>query len=605
MDHLEIKRALSYPLDVDFIMRKQRSIERTLAAKEGLLQKKIAILGGSTTSEIKNLLKIFLLQVGIAPSFYESEYNRYYEESVYPNQAMETFEPDIVLIHTTFVNLKYIPQIHDSKEKIYEKIEAEFSYYKEIWNCLRAQYHCVIIQNNFEFPDHRTLGNQDGVDCHGIVHYINVLNQKFSAYAAEYSDFYMHDICYLAARNGLNVWHDPAQYYAYKFAMSYACMLDFSYSVAQLVKGLLGKSKKCLVLDLDNTLWGGVIGDDGVSGIHIGRETPEGEAYVVFQKYVLALKKRGIILAVCSKNDEKIAKEGFSHPDSILAVQDFTVFKANWQPKHHNILEIAQEINIGLDSMVFVDDNPVERQIVRENLPEVAVPEVDGNEIAFFLRTLDQAGYFETGTISGDDLIRAKSYAQNSKRKELQRQFIAYDDFLLSLEMKAEIASFQPIYMDRITQLTNKSNQFNLTTRRYTVAEISSIMNDPNYIALYGRLTDKFGDNGLVSVVIGQIKEDELHMDLWLMSCRVLKRGMEAAMFDALVDIARKRGIKKMVGYYYPSKKNGMVAGFYKDFEFQLVEQKSGNTTWEYEIQQECHLHNKWIEVMHSAIRSV
>lgn len=584
MDYWEIKRILEYPFDCDFIMKKQRMIERLLLTNEFFVKKKIAILGGSTTSEIKNILNIFLLAEGIEPIFYESQYNRYYEECVFPNPELDNFSPDIIFLHTSCVNLHYLPQVCDSSEQIDEKIEKEFSRYQEIWSCIQNKYNCAIIQNNFEFPQYRTVGSQDCVSFHGVVRYINDLNRKFSSYAEAHSSFYIHDICYLAARIGLNSWLNPLQYYAYKFSVGYDRIPEYSYSVAQIIKSLLGKSKKCLVLDLDNTLWGGVVGDDGINAIRIGRETPEGEAYLAFQAYVLGLKKRGIILAVSSKNDEETAKEGFLHPDSILSINDFAVFKANWRPKHRNIIEIAKELNIGLDSMVFVDDNPVERQIVRENLPGVAVPEIDMNDVSSYMRILECAGYFDTLSVSKDDLIRAQSYKENHDRKNYACSFSRYEDFLQSLKMKAEIKSFVPAYLERITQLTNKSNQFNLTTKRYTFAQLDKISNDSQYITLYGRLTDKFGDNGLVSVIIGEIRGVGLHINLWLMSCRVLQRGMEYAMFSCLLKEVKNRGLKSIFGYYYHTKKNSIVAEFYKDLEFQLMDKNEQDTIWRYDI---------------------
>ena len=342
----------------------------------------------------------------------------------------------------------------------------------------------------------------------------------------------------------------------------------------------MGKNKKCLVLDLDNTLWGGIIGDDGMENIEIGHETPTAEAYTAFQQYVLGLKARGIILAVCSKNEEDVAKTGFDHPDSVLHVDDFVSFRANWEPKNRNIQAIAEEINIGTDSLVFIDDNPAERQIVRDTMPEVAVPEVDPVDVFSYIRVIEGAGYFEPVTISEDDRKRNASYMENKQRRELAGAMESYDDFLKSLQMEAEIAPFRPMYFDRIAQLTNKSNQFNLTTRRYTRADIEQMANEPQYITLYGRLTDKFGDNGLVSVVIGEKMGDALHIHLWLMSCRVLKRGMEQMMLDALAECAAADGCKELIGYYYKTAKNKMVADLYATFGFEKITQEGDDTVW-------------------------
>ena len=277
--------------------------------------------------------------------------------------------------------------------------------------------------------------------------------------------------------------------------------------MAAIVKSIYGKSKKCLVLDLDNTLWGGVIGDDGLQNLILGKDHPVGEAYLDFQRYVKDLQRRGMILAVCSKNDAENAKEGFSHPDGVLKLEDFSAFKANWNTKPENIREIAAELNIGLDSIVFVDDNPAERALVEEQLPEVAVPECWLGRFQFRrsarTRALLRSRQNRCRTISTGQ----PSTAANARAKRRPgRSSPDYGEFLASLEMTAEIAPFRPVYLERITQLINKTNQFNLTTRRYTGGEVEAIAQDPGFITLYGRLTDKFGDNGLVSVLIGQYR---------------------------------------------------------------------------------------------------
>ena len=366
--------------------------------------------------------------------------------------------------------------------------------------------------------------------------------------------------------------------------MSYDVIPEVSLGLAKIIKGLLGKNKKCLVLDLDNTLWGGIIGDDGMEHIEIGHETPTAEAYTAFQEYVLKLKERGVILAVCSKNEEDIAKSGFNHPDSVLHVEDFVSFHANWKPKNINLRIIAEEINIGTDSLVFIDDNPAERQLVRDTMPEVAVPEVDPVDVFSYIRAIEGAGFFEPVTISEDDRKRNESYRGNIQRRSLEESMQTYDDFLQSLEMEAEIDDFRSVYYDRIAQLTNKSNQFNLTTRRYTRADIEQMANDQHYVTLYGRLRDKFGDNGLISVVIGEKIDDSLHIRLWLMSCRVLKRGMEQMMLDALAARAAADGCKELIGYYYKTAKNKMVSDLYAVFGFEKIMQSGDDTVWRLDL---------------------
>ena len=337
-------------------------------------------------------------------------------------------------------------------------------------------------------------------------------------------------------------------------------------------------------MDLDNTCWGGVIGDDGLNGIKLGNETAQGEAYKVFQSYIKELKERGIILAVCSKNNHEIAKEAFTHSDSVLSFEDFTSFKANWEPKHSNIEIIANEINIGLDSLVFIDDNAMERNIVESQLPSVSVPNI-GNNITDFIDFIEGNNYFETVNISGDDLKRNEFYAENIERKKQKAVFENYQDFLFSLEMKSEIKSFSNIYIDRITQLINKTNQFNVTTKRYKLNEIEKIASDDNFISLYGKLSDKFGDNGLISVLIAEILDKTCVIDTWLMSCRVLKREMEFAMFDKLIEDCKDKNLVNIIGIYKRTNKNDMVSSLFSELGFKFVKEEfDGSIVWEFEI---------------------
>lgn len=581
----------TYPYDNDLLMRKQKSIKRQLLARKNMdyISRRIAILNGSTTDEIKNILELFLLQAGIKPDFYQSEYNKFYEDAVFGNTELDSFEPEIVIVFTSVVNIVNKPQLGDNREVLNKKLQAEMERFKHIWQSLADRYHCVVIQNNMDFPYIEQYGSMGAAAYYGMSYFVEEINRGFAEFIMEHQGFYLHDLHRLSTMIGLEKWHNRFQFYAYKMAVGYDVIPEVANSLSRIIKALLGKNKKCLVLDLDNTLWGGVIGDDGVENIQIGHETPAAEAFTDFQQYVLDLKKRGVILAVSSKNDEEIAKSGFSHPDSVLKAEDFVSFHANWEPKNFSIKAIADEINIGTDSLVFIDDNPVERQLIRETMPEVAVPEVDAGDVCSYIRAIEGAGYFEPVSISADDLQRSEAYMSNQQRKKLSESVHSYDEFLKSLEMEAEIDSFKPIYFDRIAQLTNKSNQFNLTTCRYSRADIENIANDNSYITLYGRLADKFGDNGLVSVIIGEKKADELHIRLWLMSCRVLKRGMEEVMLDALVEKAKENACDTLVSYYYKTNKNKMVADFYRNFGFSLLTANGDDTVWQLNVENYSH----------------
>jgi len=594
-------KELEYPFDSSYIMKKSKSLKKALLSDgSDRIHKKIAVLGGSTTHDIIRILELFLLNYGIEPEFYESEYGQYWQDAMFPGE-LNDFNPDIIYIHTSNRNITNFPTMDDSKEAVDEKLQKAYQHFETMWKKLSDTYHCPIIQNNFEAPFYRLLGNRDFFDVHGRLSFINRLNEKFAEYARKASDsaesFFINDINYLSSCYGLDQWSDPLAWHMYKYALCIPAIPTLSFNVANIIKSIYGKNKKGLVLDLDNTLWGGVVGDDGVDGIEIGQETNLGQVYAEFQNYVKMQKDIGVLLTVDSKNDEENAIAGLNHPDGSLKPDDFVAIKANWEPKSENMKAIAKELNILPESLVFVDDNPAERAIVEGQIKGAAVPEIDSPE--HYIRIIDHAGFFEATSVSDDDRKRNEMYMANKKRTELEESFTDYSEYLKSLEMEAEIAPFEKMYMPRIAQLTNKSNQFNLTTKRYTQDDIEKTAADDSNITLYGRLKDKFGDNGIVSLVIGNIRSGaELHIDLWLMSCRVLKRDMEFAMMDALVEKARERGVKTIYGYYYPTAKNKMVKEFYDIQGFDLVsEDADGNKTYKLDISQNYENKNKVIEV--------
>ena len=580
----DVLKALRFPIAVADILRKRHVMKRELLKQTNLVRTRIAILGGSTTTEVKSMLELFLLAQGIEPTFYESGYNRYAEDVQFENPDLWNFKPHIVFIHTTWHNISEFPELLETEDEVEQRVRREMTRFESLWEKIHSELGALIIQNNFDLPCLRPLGNLEASESFGRMNFVLRLNAEFANYARNHSRFSINDILYLCAQVGQGAWFRQSYWYNFHMALSPTATVSLAHNLAAIVKSIYGKSKKCLVLDLDNTLWGGVIGDDGVQNLILGKDHPVGEAFLDFQRYVKDLQRRGVILAACSKNDAENAKEGFSHPDSVFKLEDFSAFKANWDPKPENIRAIATELNIGLDSIVFVDDNPAERDFVAEQLPDVAVPNV-GADVSCFAEVLEQERYFEVDKVVQDDLSRSAYYSSNAERSAGQARFSNYGEFLASLEMTAEIGSFLPIYLERITQLINKTNQFNLTTRRYTSAEVIAIAQDPAFISLYGRLADKFGDNGLVSVLIGQVFNETVQVDLWLMSCRVLKREMEFAMFDALVEQCQVRGIRKIVGVYIPSKKNSMVAEHYASLGFSPTGgDTEGRELWCYDL---------------------
>lgn len=574
---------LCYPFDSDQIISSKKKLLRLLKEHESGTPLRIAVLGGSTTSDIVKVLELFLRNRGIIPSFYESEYAQYWSDAVFGTPELDAFKPELVFIHTCSRNIEEKPTVGEDGKSVSEKLEREFARYEKMWSVLSEKFGCVIIQNNFEMPSERLLGNREVGCAFGRIDFITRLNIKLYDYAQTHANFYIHDINYLSAAYGLERWHELRHWHLYKYAMSVSAIPEFAYSLSNIICSVMGKNKKVLALDLDNTLWGGVIGDDGQSGIEIGHETHEGQSYLALQKFVKAHKELGVLLTVCSKNDPENALEGLNHPDGVLKPSDFTLIKANWNEKSLNLEETAQELNLLPESFVFVDDNPVECDIVKAQVPEIMTINFEDPEEC--IRRIDKCGYFEVTNLSADDAKRGEMYAANAQRAAAEKKFASYDDFLASLEMSAVIGEFDPVHIPRITQLTNKSNQFNLTTKRYTQSEMEAVAASPDYIRLCGRLTDKFGDNGIVSVVIGEKRGAELHIDLWLMSCRVLKRGMEYAMINRLVEEAKKAGIETIFGYYYPTKKNAMVKELFGEFGFaKISEDDAGNTVWKQEV---------------------
>lgn len=553
----QIKEKLSVPFDSSEILKYGKKWKRILQeAQSDCMFKKIAILGGSTTKHVRDTLELFLMREGIQCDFYESEYNRYWEEGVFENRELEQFSPDIIYVFTSYRNLNFD-----------EALEHQYDKYEQLWEKLQERYRCTILQNNFELPFYRLLGNQDAVLDKGDTYYINRMNEKLYTYAGNHNNFYVVDLHYLAAEFGLSRWYDLNTWYLYKYAFSLEAVPLVAWNVSRIIKAMCGKNKKGFVLDLDNTLWGGVIGEDGPDHIEIGEGTPVGEAYLEFQKYIKRHEDLGIVLNICSKNDIRTALEGIQKEENLLKQDDFFMIQSNWNRKDENLKTIAEKLNVSVDSLVFLDDNPAERDIVNQNLPAVETPSFDSVE--HYIQLVDKNHYFEVLNLSQEDQKRNEMYRENKLRKQEEERFQDYGSYLRSLQMTARIHPFQEAEWDRIFQLIQKSNQFNLTTKRYTMNEIQEISGSPDYMTLSGRLRDKFGDNGIVSLIVVQKEDETAHIRLWVMSCRVLGRNMECAMFDALLVRCRQCGIRKIKGYYFPTKKNGLVKDLFQGFGFE------------------------------------
>jgi FkbH-like protein len=432
-------------------------------------------------------------------------------------------------------------------------------------------------------PFEPLFGSLDAAESGSPRAMVAALNARIATWAAESNDVLV-DAAGLAAAVGLQNWHDPTQWHSAKLPFAPELVPLYADLVARTVAAIRGKTRKCLVLDLDNTLWGGVIGDDGLEGIKLGQGSAEGEAFLAIQRMALEYRARGILLAVCSKNEDAIARQPFrEHPDMLLKEDHIAAFQANWLDKASALRSIAEQLNIGIDSLVFLDDNPFEREQVRRELPLVGIPELP-TEPALFPRTLAWAGYFDAVSISAEDRKRADMYQANTSRSAAMASSSDMDSYLRSLDMLCTIRPFDGVGRARIAQLINKSNQFNLTTRRYTENEVAALETTPGKFTMQVRLADKFGDNGMISVVVFDKGVDVWTNDVWLMSCRVIGRRVEEAILAHVCAAAKVAGAKRLVGRYLRTAKNNMVAEHYGKLGFALIETADGGSVWELDL---------------------
>ena len=369
---------LEYPFKNEYILTHIKQIKKQLLLEQhNFVELKIAIFCGSTADLMKDVLELFLLNNNIKPIFYVTNYNKYYEEAVFENNELSKFNPDICYIYTNFRNIHFEFESNIDEETVKNKIDLEKNKYNEIWTNLNKNYKSIIIQNNFEYPNFRLLGNKDIVDYRGFSYYLNQLNNCFYTYASTNKNFYICDINYISSCYGLDKWHNEKYYSLYKIMCDINAIPYISFNVSSIIKSIYGKNKKAIAIDLDNTMWGGIISEDGFENLKIGPETAEGEMYLNFQKYIKFLNKLGILLNIVSKNDEESALIGLEKTDGILKKEDFLIIKSNWDEKDKNIIDIANELKIGIDSFLFIDDNPFERELVKSNLNGIAAPNIE------------------------------------------------------------------------------------------------------------------------------------------------------------------------------------------------------------------------------------
>lgn len=594
------KRAISVDLDYSSHLSLRRFARMNLATGKDKLR--VAVLGGPTTAQLSWLLDNFLAAHGIESEIWEGEYGLFRQSILTPDPDLDAFAPHLLFIATNMLDVSVRPELEMAEEVLAHQINLEFEQWQHLWHTANARWGCQIIQNLFDIPPWHPLGHF-GRRCRtSEPNVLERLNRLMAEQAPDYVA--LHDQQAVAFEaGGAQIWFDPRYYHEAKMPCSPECLVPYAHSVAALIAALKGKSKKVAVLDLDNTLWGGVIGDDGLGGIVVGQGSAVGESYLAFQRYLKALSRRGILLAVCSKNEAINAREPFLKiPDMVLKLDDFVAFVANWNNKADNLRRIAEELNLGLDSFIFIDDNPAERALVRRYLPEVATPDMPADP-AEYIAAVARHRYFEMAALTTEDLQRSDYYIRNRQRRELESAHTDVEAFLASLEMTARVEPIYNVNLERSVQLINKSNQFNLTTRRYTLAEISQRLASPAWVTLTISLQDKFGDNGLISVILAEIRDKTLAIDTWVMSCRVLQRGVEYLAANELAMAALRCGCCRLTGMFIPTAKNGMVADHYARLGFEKTDEDPvGTTRWVRHLAQEPVLFPTHIQTVRSDI---
>ena len=577
--------------DLPKTLRLDRLAQRyfSFEAPAGLATKpvRLAVLGSNTVAHLLPGIRLGGLRRNLWITTYTNDHGLHLQELLENNSALYKFRPTTVLFALEARHVLNDISLATKRAEAEAFVDRAILRLKKLWLYAQDTGAGQIIQQAFLPVALPLAGNNEHRLAASPRRLVDRLNERIRD-AADEAGVDVLAVDDVAAEAGLAAWHDPVLWHRAKQEVAPSAAPYYGDLVGRLVASAQGRSFKCLALDLDNTLWGGVIGDDGLGGIVLGQGSALGEAFVAFQSYVKQLASRGIILAVCSKNDEANALEAFErHPEMILRRADIACFMANWDDKATNIRRISERLNIGRDAIVFVDDNPFERNIVRRELPMVAVPEIP-DDAALVGKCIADAGYFEAISVTGDDFQRSNQYQANLQREQLLAETTDLSSYLKGLEMTLYWQPFDTIGLQRIAQLINKTNQFNLTTQRYTEDDVRNVMAELQALTLQLRLVDRFGDNGIIGVVIGRLPAQDpsgLEIDTWLMSCRVLGRQVEEATLNLLVERASSMGANRIIGKYRPTAKNGMVREHYAKLGFvQIGTEEDGTTLWERDI---------------------
>jgi FkbH-like protein len=527
---------------------------------------RLGLVSNSTTDFLKPLLEASALRYGVSLEISISGFGQVMQEAMDPASNINSAKPDAILLALDYRGLPF-RSTDNSKWPVWDH-DAALAELSAIREAFRTHGGTMCLVQTLPAPPELLLGSLDigtpGTLRASLARFNSLLVPDVTARGDV-----LVDVEWLAQCIGLENWYDDRYWYLARLPFAQKALPMYADYVARILGAMRGKSKKCLVLDLDNTLWGGVIGDDGIEGIALNQGDPRGEAFRAVQTAVADLRRRGVVLTVCSKNDEAVARQAFrSHPGMVLKEDDIAVFMANWDDKATNIERIAQQLDLGLDAMVLLDDNPAERALVREALPEVGVPEL-GSDPSLFGRLIFAAGYFESVAFTADDLARAEQYKGNADRTRLLQTTRNLDEFLRSLEMRIEFAPFTAMTRKRVTQLINKTNQFNVTTPRYTENQVTTFEGSHDHFTLQISLRDRFGDNGIIAVVVCIVRPMEWEIDTLLMSCRVLNRKVEEAICNRIVQEAKRAGARSVIGKFVPTSRNGIVGDLFRRLRFE------------------------------------
>lgn len=531
-----------------------------------LRKHRIGLLGDSATQLLARALKCYGYEIGYNFDIWEADYDQIDGQVFNYDSDLYQFDPEYIII---FYSAQKLLKKFFSSEIRERPTFAEYMKDKinSIYDVINSKLKCKIIFLNFFEINDAIFGNFANKTEYAFLYQIRKLNFELMNLAQINKNMFICDMSALLNTYGASYCVDSRMYVNADITLSIDFLPITAKSIADIILSISGNFKKCLILDLDNTLWGGIIGDDGIENIEIGN-LGIGKAFTEFQLWIRELKQRGIILAICSKNSEATAMEPFkSHPEMILKLDDIAIFVANWENKVDNIRHIQQVLNIGFDSMVFLDDNPVERDYVRNNFPAITIPELpeDPSTYLSYLRTLN---LFETASYTKEDEQRSQQYREEAQRIVTQSKYSNYDDYLADLGMQSEVKKFDQYTIPRVAQLTQRTNQFNLRTIRYSEEEIQSISSSRDHITISFTLEDKFGDHGLISAIILNKRIDHLWIDTWIMSCRVFKRGMEYFVMNNIVKMAKENGLKYIFGEYIPTAKNSIVDNLYESLGF-------------------------------------